>query len=462
MQWFLGNYNKAGALLETVLIDNPGDVLALALSQSAYMTGGSTADVLGCAIRHNSPSHAKAHLYGYLQGILAAGYVETGRLAMAEEVGLQAVSVTRGNSIWAIHSLINCYQLSGKSSDMLSKLNEFQSQHEDNSGTILLLYNKGCAHIMRGSYIAAFNCLENIASYLSDESSTELPAAATAATWRSVVLLLWKLELAMADLNISSMFDPMWVSLAGSGYCTSVPFGNIALHDACVALVLTFAANADLNKVTKTNSVVAAQSYEDQQLGRPTVKSWWSRVMGNKDDGSRGDNSGGSDFNTYLDLQSTILSIYGFDDEQAASTKLKVVRDKLRMHTTMNENALRGALDQISQDRVNMTNELFAASHLVGNRRSDDFCPKLMSIQPLVPQLNNRKHFCGTSPNNYLTDVEWSIIHSSGPLLKALSLYHSGDYEASSALLANIASHSHLFGGTAVERETLRSMLIET
>jgi tetratricopeptide (TPR) repeat protein len=461
LQWFLGNYNKAGALLETVLIDNPGDVLALALSQSAYMTGGNIADVLGCAIRHNSPSHAKAHLYGYLQGILAAGYVETGRLAMAEEVALQAVSVTRGNSIWAIHSLINCYQLSGKSSDMLSKLNEFQPLHEDNSGIILLLYNKGCAHIMRGSYIAAFNSLENIASYLSDESSTELPAAATAATWRSVVLLLWKLELAMADLNIPSMFDPMWVSLAGSGYCTSVPFGNIALHDACVALVLTFAANADLNKVTKINSVVAEQSYDDQQLRRLTVKSWWSRVVG-KDDGSRGDKSGGSDINTYQDLQSTILSIYGFDDEKAASLKLKVIRDKLRMHTTMNENALRGALDQISQDRVNMTNELFAASHLVGNRRPDGFCPKLMSIQPLVPQLNNRNYFCGTSPNSSLTDVEWSIIHSSGPLLKALALYQLEDYEASSTLLANIASHSHLLGGTAVERETLRSMLIET
>jgi len=450
LQWFLGNYNKAGALLETVLIDNPGDVLALALSQDAYMTGGSTVDVLGCAIRHNSPFHTKAHLHGYLQGILAAGYVETGRLAMAEEVGLQAISVTRGNSIWAIHSLINSYQLSGKSSDMLSKLNEFQSLHEDNSGTILLLYNKGCAHIMRGSYIAAFNSLENIASHLSDESSSELPAAATAATWRSVVLLLWKLELAMADLNIPSMFDPMWVSLAGSSYCTSVPFGNIALQDACVALVLTFAAQADVNKVTKINRVAVAPSTKP-------VKSWWSRVVG-KDEGSRGDNSGDSDFNTYQDLQSTILSIYGFDDEQTATSTLKGIKDKLLMHTTMNENALRGALDQISPDRGNVNKELFA----VGTRRPDGFCAKLMSIQPLVPQLNNRKYLCETSAKSSLTDVEWSIIHSSGPLLKALSFYHSGDYGASSALLANITSHSHLLGGTVVQRETMRSMLIDT
>lgn len=438
--------------METVLIDNPGDVLALALSQDAYMTAGSTVDVLGCAIRHNSPFHTKAHLHGYLQGILAAGYVETGRLAMAEEVGLQAVSVTRGNSIWAIHSLLNCYQLSGKSSDLLSKLNEFQPLHEDNSGSILLLYNKGCAHIMRGSYIAAFNSLENIASYLSDESSSELPAATTAATWRSVVLLLWKLELAMADLSIPSMFDPMWVSLAGSGYCTSVPFGNIALQDACVALVLTFAAHADANKVTKTNSVVTAST-------RP-VKSWWSRVVG-KDEVSRDDKSGGSDFNTYQDLQSTVLSIYGFDDEQAASSTLKVIRDKLFMHTTMNENALRCALDQISLDRANVTKVLLAASHPVETHRSDGFCPKLMSIQPLVLQLNNRKYLCEAIPKSSLTDVEWSIIHSSGPLLKALSLYHSGNYGASSALLANIASHSHLLGGTAVQRETLRSMLID-
>jgi len=452
LQWFLGNYIKAGALLETVLIDNPGDLLALTLSQDAYMTGGNAADALGCAFRHISSSHAKAHLQGYLQGILAAGYVETGRLAMAEEIGLQAVSMTRGQSIWAIHSLLNCYQLDGKSSDMLSKLNEFQPLHADNSGTILLLYNRGCAHIMRGSYIAAFNSLESITSYLSDESSLELPATVTATTWRSAVLLLWKLDLVMADLNIPSMFNPMWVSLAKSCYCTSVPFGNIALHDACVAIVLTFAAHADVNEVTKTISVVAAS------CARPST-SWWSRVVGN-DDGSGGD-SGGSDFKVYHDLQSNILRKYGIDDEQAAYSTLKEIKDKLLLYTTMNDSALRSTLEFIPPERVNVTNNMLAVSHPIGTRRHHDFCPKLMSIQPLVPHSYNRKYFGEISPESALTDVEWSITHSSGPLLKALSLYHSGCYGASSAIFANISRHSHLLGGTAVQRETLWSMLVD-
>lgn len=54
-------------------------------------------------------------------GMLAAGYLENGLLSDAEEAGARAVERTNGRDVWALHTLLSCLQLSGRSSEGTSR-----------------------------------------------------------------------------------------------------------------------------------------------------------------------------------------------------------------------------------------------------------------------------------------------------------------------------------------------------
>lgn len=85
----------------------------------------------------------KPHLHGYLLGLLSTGFVEAGKIEMAIETAEKAISMTRGENCWALHSILNSYQLGGKSSDMQYILREFISKHHDSTGLNNLMYNEG-------------------------------------------------------------------------------------------------------------------------------------------------------------------------------------------------------------------------------------------------------------------------------------------------------------------------------
>ena len=56
-------------------------------------------------------------LHAHMMGMLAAGYLENGLLVDAEEVGARAVERTGGRDVWALHTLLSCLQLAGRSSE---------------------------------------------------------------------------------------------------------------------------------------------------------------------------------------------------------------------------------------------------------------------------------------------------------------------------------------------------------
>jgi tetratricopeptide (TPR) repeat protein len=165
--WRQGNYYKAGAILEKALLENPYDVLAMRLAQDCYLAAGSSAQALGCVLRYPEVLEQNTHhLKGSVLGMLSAGYMERGMLNDAEDVGIKAVEYSKGGDAWALHSLLNTYQLSGRSSEALGILTEFVDKHSG-SGRAMLEYNKTISLCMRGNYTGASRCLEDLIDYIS-------------------------------------------------------------------------------------------------------------------------------------------------------------------------------------------------------------------------------------------------------------------------------------------------------
>ena len=148
-------------------------------------------------------------------------------------VGEKALSRVRGKDCWALHSLLNCAQLDGSTSLMLSYL----SQHESTSvltvsfagkaGTSLLLFNKGSALVMRGSYKAAYQIYAEVVQGVVEARSAGQVVSRT--QLESASLLLWQLCLQSGergaivegreDLVVLADILPAWREILAQGDC---------------------------------------------------------------------------------------------------------------------------------------------------------------------------------------------------------------------------------------------------
>ena len=199
LAWYEGNYLKSGMLLETSLVNTRADLVAVRLAQDAYIAAGSSHNVLNSVVRHPSTSETPGHLQGHLLGMIAKGYVETGQLKQAEDESERAVEATKGQSSLALHTLLNCYQIQGRSSEINAKLEEFISKHEGN-GLANLLYSRGSAHILRGNYSGAYKVVEELVELLEGQYKLG-DDSHSSVVWSHAVLLLWNLCLNTSDLN---------------------------------------------------------------------------------------------------------------------------------------------------------------------------------------------------------------------------------------------------------------------
>lgn len=211
MEWRRGNYRKAGALLESSLLSCPeGDAVALRLAQDCYLAAGDSKNVLACVTRCLQLMDQKNLLHGHLLGMLAVGYVETGRLVDAEEAANRAIQRTNGRDIWAVLSLLNAYQLTGRSSEIIATLDEHLEKHES-LGHYSLLFSKGCALAQRGNCRGALRVYDTLVAYLqqSDERTATLLVQAT--------FLFWQISLHEVNHQVGSrwpLLASMWVNVA--------------------------------------------------------------------------------------------------------------------------------------------------------------------------------------------------------------------------------------------------------
>lgn len=205
--WLEGRFMRSGMLLETYLVDQPQDLLAMHFAQEAYKAAGSLSNVLGAVSRHAPATASNHHLHGVHLGLLAEGFLQSGRIVNAEEVAEKAVGAERGQSSSSLQTLLKCYQLTGRTSELKAAAQEYGSNF-DCTGLSRILFSQGCANVMRGSYAGAYRNLEDMFD-LMDENAERNSGFVSNVFFENASFLLLMLSMNTRDIN-EGMFIPIW------------------------------------------------------------------------------------------------------------------------------------------------------------------------------------------------------------------------------------------------------------
>jgi hypothetical protein len=444
LAWSEGKYVQAGAILESSLRETSGDLLAAKLAQDAYMTGGLPEHALGAVIRHRSMTATPQHLSGYLLGLLATGYLETGRLQLAEDDGSRAVGASRGQNCWGVHALLNSYQVASRSSEIHAKLDEFERKHEGSSGLSYLYFNRGCAHIMRGNYSGAFKTIEELVTLMVVEVNGERTVLAP--VWTNAVLLLWQLSLNTHDIS-PNVFDPMWKVLAHYIGSPRTPMQHM-----CMSIVLSSASVArpvtpppqTPSAPTDANSALPGSSGSESA----ETKTWWERMTRavvpsnpNKPRKVTGD---------------------------AELDSLEAQRDSLRLVRRHIVDNYRGVLATQPKDEGYYSGAFDA--HLASLTSPDNpsnnavDLHRLRSIRPTVTIVQHPRLQPAQQPSipASATDRQFSLGAAVAPLSAAIHAFNQKHYGTAAEMFQQCAPQIQLLGGTVAQRLVLQQMSIES
>jgi len=196
-----GNHLKAAALLESSIMKTENDILAVRLAQDCYLAVGDSKNALGCVTRCSQAFSDIHYLYGHYQGILAVGFLETGRFVDSEEVSDKAISFTRGRDVHALNALMSTYQLTGRSSEVVTSLDQYQHLFEGTAAQHLLYFHKGLAMVQRGNCSGARSVLRQWVDEL-QPASRRLTSSVSLAS-----LLLWQLSINMTQEQMLATED---------------------------------------------------------------------------------------------------------------------------------------------------------------------------------------------------------------------------------------------------------------
>jgi hypothetical protein len=437
LAWFEGNHFKAGALFESSLLDNPEDILAMKLAQDSYMVAGCSNNAIGCTLRHPFVSENSEHLNGMLLGMLATGHIENGRIQQAEDLALLSIEATRGSSTLGLHALLNCYQLTCRSSEMLEKLSAYESEHEC-IGRYALKYNSGCAHIMRGNYTAAFKALDylldNITGNINERSTGDtslFPAnkELNCTLFVNTVLLLWKLNLEVSVTH-PTVFDPIWIFL--SEYAIKCN-NNAPMVSICKSMVLSSAVAAQ--RTTEVSSIATATLGTDLLASTgeaPSSQGWLGQLS---------------------------AAVGGFTAKPAKDA-LKNMKEYVSEKYATSKSV---GTDLQSAYKVHL--EALRCSVTAAENINTSRYPFLRSVKPEISILTHSKSINtgSLSTTNTYNDlnVEWATKLATLPLSEAIHSFHGQKYAVSANLFASAMPALPILGGSAAQRDALRTMPME-
>eukprot|EP00607_Mallomonas_marina_P006436 CAMPEP_0182426890 /NCGR_PEP_ID=MMETSP1167-20130531/13405_1 /TAXON_ID=2988 /ORGANISM="Mallomonas Sp, Strain CCMP3275" /LENGTH=597 /DNA_ID=CAMNT_0024608633 /DNA_START=230 /DNA_END=2023 /DNA_ORIENTATION=+ len=424
--WAQGHLHRAAALFESSIMKTENDALALRLAQECYLAAGDVKNTLLCVTRTLQVYNDTHYLHGHYQAMLARGFLENNRFIDSEEVGNRAVSMTRGRDVFALETLLSTYQLAGRSSEVASLLDEYQSKHEG-SKQDQLLFHQGLAMIQRGNYSGARGVLRDLVEEIGP-TARRSPESVSLAS-----ILVWHLYL--------NMSQPISEELTTAVACLWIPFiqdsSNIYAktgiwHDICAAMALGLAAYRRRDRDTDRVSVSSEeQSKTDGQvLGDDKAK----EREREKEKVSEAESGWGTWMPSFGD---------GSSRSSVTTHPQEFVEPSDLLHTHM--------------QRVKTRSESTTADY-AADIQYDQICPSFRDINPSFRLSGQQQStdFLRTSP-----EETRDKFHLSFEVCKALQDLLEGSPSRGGETLLISRDKYHYFGGGILQTDVLPQTLIE-
>jgi hypothetical protein len=462
-----GHYYKAAALLETSMLTHSQDLLALKLAQDCYLTAGDSHNVLGCVARWMQLFDERSELYGHVMGLFAAGLVEVGRLVEAEEVANRAVTRTKGDDVWALHSLLNTYQLLGRSSEVIAILNDHLPRHmkESSVGQQLLMFNKGSASIQRGNYTGALRIHDDMVYNICSPAS--IPGYGNDATvgdqlagpMTDATLLLWQIALHSSSLSVGERWTfPQAVSnlwAVGDQGGTGRPFPADAMSGVCQAMAFSAAEQAARVASMSPSERDDASSSADDSRDEVDI----SRVEKNSDSAMMVAVEAKSKaiWEWFRHANNPLLAA----QQAANSSSSAVAQAEAEAVAAVEALSQRTAADH--HDSLQRLLSLLADSPgLVPETAPAPAYPQLSAVVASVSVVKRIQEASATD-STALSDRDWALSSVASPASQAVAAFSCHDY-ASAVDLFRSRGQQHVLrkiGGTAVQRDVIEQTVIE-
>ena len=196
--WSLGDMRGAASIWDTLLDEFPRDLIALKVSQFVLSYLGES-EGMRARVERVLPAWTTEHPgYGFVLGCYAYGLEESGRYRDAEDAGLRAVELDRGD-IWAAHAVAHVAEMEGRLQDGIDWIAALSSEWNECSNFALhLRWHESLYHLELEQHDRVLALYDR---EVRAESTDEYLDVANA------VSLLWRLE--QADVNVGARWGEL-------------------------------------------------------------------------------------------------------------------------------------------------------------------------------------------------------------------------------------------------------------
>lgn len=260
--WARGDIQEAAALWEQALHHQPDDILALRLAHDTHFFLGDLEKLRDVPQMVLPAYTTDSPYYGFVCGMSAFGFEETGAYAQAEDIGRAAVERNEGDS-WAIHAVAHVLEMQGRLQDGIGWMRSLAPQWQAANLLAVHQWWHFCLYLIEAGEFDEVLATYDAALHPTPTSfMLDLVDAAS---------LLWRLELAGVHVGTR------WQELAG--FCISHTQEHVlAFNDLHISLALTgagdqqgadaleFSLKAYIERETGTNVKVS------EMLGLPIIK----------------------------------------------------------------------------------------------------------------------------------------------------------------------------------------------
>lgn len=115
--WLLGRPSDSAARLELLLVDHPGDALAMKLAQAIRFVLGQPQKMLS-SLEQIMPAYTDHQALGFVKGCYAFALEETGNYDAAERAGREGLLLAP-NDAWGLHAVAHVYDMTARAEDGL-------------------------------------------------------------------------------------------------------------------------------------------------------------------------------------------------------------------------------------------------------------------------------------------------------------------------------------------------------